>query len=295
MRYSASYFYREVIMKKLIVCMVSFVLIAALLCVGTFALTPTYNVSEQYFNSIFYKRLCDVELTGDFAKDLAAVALSQKDYHEGNSVNDLGGTSTGYGDYTEYCSWYGRRVGWCALFISWCARQAGIPESVIKTNINASGDECRFGETKFMFGEHEPMVGDIVYVDNDSDPQADHVGIITGVDDDYIYTIEGNTSARVYAIKYKRDTGVQHYYQDTKILFYGVPEYNLHTSAEPEILMGDLDGSGKLNSTDALEILNYIVGRRQFTGDQLKLADMDGSGTITSTDALMILQICVGR
>lgn len=55
---------------------------------------------------------------------------------------------------------------------------------------------------------------------------------------------------------------------------------------------GDVDGNGKVNSLDALTVLQYAVGMTDKI-DESK-ADVDGSGKINSTDALIILQISVG-
>ena len=278
-------------MKKLITVLISMFLIAVMLTVNSFALTPTYTVSEPYRNSIYYTRLCSVNLTGDYAKDLIAVAKSQAGYHEGAYPGDTSGLNKGYGNYTEYCDWYGKTVAWCALFISWCARQARIPENVIKTNINARGTACLYGETKYAFGKYNPMPGDIIYVDNDEDGSSDHVGLVTGSDDEYIYTIEGNLSAKVYEMRYHRDTGKQ-YYTGSDIVFFGVPEYNLDKVTTPETgyKLGDIDSDGKVNSSDALFVLNYSVGLWTMTEDQKKRADMDGDGNYDSYDALLILK-----
>ena len=55
---------------------------------------------------------------------------------------------------------------------------------------------------------------------------------------------------------------------------------------------GDVDGDGKVNSSDALAVLQYAVGQKK-TIDKAK-ADLNGDGLINSSDALIILQICVG-
>lgn len=55
---------------------------------------------------------------------------------------------------------------------------------------------------------------------------------------------------------------------------------------------GDVDGDGKVNSSDALTVLQYAVGQKK-TIDKTK-ADLNGDGLINSGDALIILQICVG-
>lgn len=63
---------------------------------------------------------------------------------------------------------------------------------------------------------------------------------------------------------------------------------------KPEYTLGDVDGLNGIDSTDALMVLQHIVGIRTLTGTQLLAADVDGVDGVTSTDALMILQYIVG-
>lgn len=51
---------------------------------------------------------------------IVQVAISQIGYKEGKN-ND-----------TKYGNWYGlKNQPWCAMFVSWCANQAGIPANII--------------------------------------------------------------------------------------------------------------------------------------------------------------------
>ena len=63
---------------------------------------------------------------------------------------------------------------------------------------------------------------------------------------------------------------------------------------KPPYTPGDVDGLNGIDSTDALMVLQHIVGIRTLTGTQLLAADVDGVDGVTSTDALMILQYIVG-
>ena len=56
---------------------------------------------------------------------------------------------------------------------------------------------------------------------------------------------------------------------------------------------GDANGDGKVNSTDALLILQHSVGLRVTNLDKTA-ADVNKDGSINSTDALTVLQISVG-
>ena len=63
---------------------------------------------------------------------------------------------------------------------------------------------------------------------------------------------------------------------------------------KPPYTLGDVDVLNGIDSTDALMVLQHIVGIRTLTGTQLLAADVDGVDGVTSTDALMILQYIVG-
>jgi hypothetical protein len=112
--------------------------------------------------------------TGDQITDLIGVALTQVGYQEGP------GNDTKYGEFFNL-----NYHAWCGLFVSWCAVQAGIPDSVmVKTGI---ASPQAFGLTQHPRG-YQPKRGDLYFT-----PNYSHVGIVYYVDGDYIYTLEGNT------------------------------------------------------------------------------------------------------
>lgn len=56
---------------------------------------------------------------------------------------------------------------------------------------------------------------------------------------------------------------------------------------------GDVNGDNKVNSADALLVLQHVVGLITISGDAFNKGDMDSNGRLNSYDALQILQICV--
>lgn len=58
-------------------------------------------------------------------------------------------------------------------------------------------------------------------------------------------------------------------------------------------LLGDVNKDGKVNSSDALTILQYSVG--QIKSIDKNIADATGDGVINSSDALKVLQISTGQ
>ena len=118
---------------------------------------------------------------------LVVVALSQ--------VGNVGGE--------PYWSWYGysHRVEWCACFVSWCFDQCGY----IDDGSAPKFADCEVGARWFqrhgqwMDGDATPVPGCIIFFDGvedngTQDGQPEHVGIVTRVEDGYVWTVEGNTN-----------------------------------------------------------------------------------------------------
>lgn len=193
------------------------------------ALNMTYTPTNGFRNSKFYSQLCDVNLTSDQRANLVNVAKSQIGYHEGNNFEQYGGGSSGSDNVTEYNYWYygqkhvkgNDKYPWCAVFVSWCAKQAGL------SNIIPSFAGCGTGYNSTLPGAGEkthlrnsgyiPQSGDIIFF-NSSDYSPGHVGIVNYVSNGYVYTIEGNSSDKVNTVSYALS--------NTKIYGYAVPNYS---------------------------------------------------------------------
>lgn len=113
--------------------------------------------------------------TGDMRKDLIGVALTQVGYTEGPN-ND-----TKYGDWMNLSN-----HPWCGIFVSWCARQAGIPTSVLKNT--GIANPSNFGLKYYSLSEYTPRPGDLFFKKGFT-----HVGIVYTVGSTTFTTIEGNT------------------------------------------------------------------------------------------------------
>ena len=61
------------------------------------------------------------------------------------------------------------------------------------------------------------------------------------------------------------------------------------------IVMGDVNGDGKVNSSDALGILQHSVGAKLLENNALTAGDMTADTSINSADALSVLQVAVGQ
>lgn len=132
--------------------------------------------------------------TGDMRADLIGVALTQVGYEEGPN-ND-----TKYGDWMNLSN-----HPWCGIFVSWCARQAGIPTSVLKNT--GIANPANFGLSYYTIDEYTPRAGDLFFKKNFS-----HVGIVYSVGSTTFTTIEGNTGGDGYAVLMQTRTLSEYYF-----------------------------------------------------------------------------------
>lgn len=185
---------------------VTAVAVAAALSVSLFgaqARALQYSGSDSYLSGKYYRNLQQVKLTGDPRVDLVAVARSQVGYQEGNSENHLSGEVYGADNYTEYGSWYGLQNLWCAMFVSWCAAQAGISTDTIPSHCATpeglswfAGRGLAYTREDVQARKYTPKPGDIVYFKSSRNAKStNHVGIVTAYADNRIYTVEGNIGA----------------------------------------------------------------------------------------------------
>lgn len=210
------------LMKKKIISLVM-LLAMAVVCLPQ-AGTAVFAYSTGYPNTHFN--------SGDQIDDLIAVARTQVGYTQDSN----GGT--------KYGAWYGKgttNVAWCAMFVSWCADQAGISTSIIPKHADCDAGMKWFKSQGLWYnsacfgGSYTPQPGDIVYYSTThSQTDATHVGIVTGVSGNYLQTIEGNTSAdnKTYKV-IERTKNANRTLNSTYILGYGTPPYETGEIAEP--------------------------------------------------------------
>ena len=135
--------------------------------------------------------------------------------------------------YNRTSDYYG--VNWCAVFISWLYNQVGLLNKLVPKTDGAGcfareydGKYGKWYESEYSSKATTPKPGDIVTftwngigrVPGQDKYYSNHVGFVYAVDDDYIYTIEGNTGSdnadySVVAYKqYKRTSGnINGYYR----------------------------------------------------------------------------------
>ena len=151
----------------------------------------------------------NIELTGDWAKDLIAIAESQIGYHESETSFRIDESGKQHG-YTRYGLWYGNAYGeWCGMFISFCLNYANIPEADFPREANCVKWRSALKSIAVYEDDEDaytPAPGDLIFFDitGETDDPG-HVGIVTRVDGDTIHTIEGNQIRAVREMEYKKD------------------------------------------------------------------------------------------
>ena len=177
------------------------------------------DFSDSYRSGKYYQALNAVERTGDYRKDIVAIAASQIGYHGGDSENELDGSKAGTNKYTEYGRFMGSNgTAWCSEFASWCIRQAGVSTSVIHSSRGANivtfaAPYYSWSETIYAGGSYTPQAGDIIlYAWSGTSHTAknlSHTGIVESVDWDgknlTIHCIEGNISNKVVRVNRKAE------------------------------------------------------------------------------------------
>lgn len=120
---------------------------------------------------------------GKITSNNALVAIAQ------SQIGNEGGET--------YWRWYGfeSRVDWCAIFVSWCADQAGMLEtdSMPKYAVCDDGIRWFIRNGKWYSRKIEPKEGMIIFFDWDDDGVSEHTGIVEKCEDGLVYTIEGNS------------------------------------------------------------------------------------------------------
>jgi len=115
------------------------------------------------------------------------VAQSQIGYKEGKN-ND-----------TKYGKWYGMNFNpWCAMFVSWCANQAGMLGKQIPKFASCPTGYKWFNNKKLIVKTPKRgYLGFVMRKKKDGTLNADHVFIVEKVSGNTITTIEGNLSDKV--------------------------------------------------------------------------------------------------
>lgn len=189
---------------KLVVC----ISLIAALAISAICLTAGAVYENTHYN------------TGDQAQDMVGIAQTQVGYSEGD------------GGYTKYGDWYGMpNADWCAMFVSWCANQAGVDTGTFQPfALCSAGADWFIANGNFHYsGSYTPQAGDLIFYS--SYGNIYHVGLVTGSDGYNVYSIEGNYNEMVSNVSYSLSYG--------DILGYATPNYS--TSNGGDTVVSDVD------------------------------------------------------
>ncbi|MCD7822100.1 MAG: DUF2272 domain-containing protein [Clostridiales bacterium] len=177
--------------------------------ITVYTTAKTLKYSSSYKKGKYYKALMALKLTGGKRSNIVSIALSQLGYHESSSKSKLSGSSSGSGNCTEYGRYYGMTRGaWCAMFVSWCAREAGVSTSVIPKYAAVRSYHSYYKKkgrfyswSKVRKKSYVPKAGDLILYANVKGGTAHHIGYVVSVtytsSKVKIVTVEGNSSDQV--------------------------------------------------------------------------------------------------
>ncbi len=301
--------YGVVVMKNTFIRIFSLLLTVIILLFSAFTVSAGDEYKNIHVNS------------GDQSSDIINVAKTQIGYREGEN-ND-----------TKYGTWYGLpNQPWCAMFVSWCARQANVPHDVLANCAIAAPDPGYFNLRYFDGEEYTPEQGDLFFTKNFT-----HVGLVDYSDGEYFYTVEGNTNDSGS----DQGIGVFTLKRTTTDYYFGVPDYNYRsqkhmcnnavfvatsdehphysnyicsycgvTHTDDSLwgykqdcdlcieadypLLGDANEDKNVNIKDATLIQKYLAELIEISDESLIVCDTDRDNVITIKDSTVIRKCIAG-
>lgn len=168
------------------------------------------NVEDEMLNSFAVQNLID----GASAQVINEIMLAYEQLGNHEALNGEGYGINSGDEISKYFETGDYGSAWCAMFVSWLNDEGqnnpmknnntfGFQESV--ASIKQCADEAGFYESK---NTYNPTAGDIMVL---QDNGCSHVGMVYNVDDEYVYTIEGNKCDMVRPVVYDKDGS---YYQN---------------------------------------------------------------------------------
>lgn len=180
----------------------------------------------------------------DERSKVISIALNEVGYLEkkSNSQLDDKTANAGSGNYTKYARdlhklgdfYNGNKNGfsWCDVFVDWCFVTAfgeGRALELLcqpKKSCGAGvGFSCDYYKKKGQFYT-KAQVGDQIFFKNSKGVRT-HTGLVYQVDNNYVYTVEGNTGDGVRKKKYAINS--------SSIYGYGRPKYKVEFQPAPNV------------------------------------------------------------
>ena len=150
------------------------------------------------------RAFANVTLTGDWAKDLTAIAETQTGYTESDRNYTVNADNTTNG-YTRYGQWAGMPYAdWSATFTSFCLYYANVPESAVPRNTGCEG----WNSSAVSPNGYNPKEGDIILLDGNQDGITEHAGIVTSGSADNVTAIVGDSDKAVRRNTYSTSNAI---------------------------------------------------------------------------------------
>ena len=177
--------------------------------------SATDEASSLHFNAqqmAQLNELLDVKNASLWAQVLRGVGLGS------NELVNLALSQLGNKGGEKYWRWAGlsKRCEWCALFVSWCGDQTGLRAAGQIPYFSFVSDGVKFYKNKGKWidgsevnsSNYDKLIqpGMIIFFDWEPDGRPNHVGIVTKVENGYIYTVEGNSNDAVREKQYSANS-----------------------------------------------------------------------------------------
>lgn len=177
-----------------------------------------------------------------------AVALKEVGYVEKETNDRLDETYANPGDenFTKYARdldqlrfYNGRKNGcaWCDVFVDWCFVKAFGEEKALELTFQPDlailnkGAGCRYSYHYYQENGRMylyPKKGDQVFFYSSDRKNVCHTGLVTGVDAEFVYTVEGNTSPQTGVVDNGGSVCEKKYrLTDDRLAGYGRPGYEI--------------------------------------------------------------------
>lgn len=160
--------------------------------------------------------------------------------------------NAGDNNYTKYGSWYQMNgVYWCAIFVSWCFAKAYGSDAAKKLLCGGYSASCETLRQQFKkAGKYytTPEKGDLIFFSGSRHAGANHIGIVTKATNEYVYTVEGNTSNYHVVIDNGGSVAAKCYERSNDhILGYGRPNYDKKSV--------QVSSTKKIKATDTMKVI----------------------------------------
>lgn len=168
--------------------------------------------------------------------------------------------NAGYNNYTLF--WRDvypafQALAWCVCFVVWVCRQAGIGSDIVPSVWSCTVMRDWAKPKGLWYAKSAtPMAGDFV-IYQDSSGKPCHIGLVVKVDNNNIYTIEGNTSTGSGFEANGGGTARKTWARNsTRIHGYVRPNYPKPTQPKEELTMGQFEELTKLIKDQTVIIAN---------------------------------------